>query len=153
MAALNPAIIFERSPAKHAEGPKVLVVTNMYPHATKPSMGVFVKEQVDSLRALGLEVDVLFVNGPASRANYLRGVLSFWHRLMRYRYDLIHAHYIYSGLIARMQARCPVVITFHSGEFYAGRLECTSRSLARQRQGFESKEDEAEPQKKGFIAN
>jgi len=95
----------------------------MYPHSTKPYMGVFVKEQVDSLRALGLEVDVLFVNGPASRPNYLRGVLSFWHQLMRYRYDLIHAHNTYSGVIARMQARCPVVLTFHGSEFYAGRLE------------------------------
>jgi glycosyltransferase involved in cell wall biosynthesis len=95
----------------------------MYPHPAKTYMGIFVKEQVDSLRALGLNVDVLFINGPASRVNYFRGVFPFWSHVMRRRYDLIHAHYIYPGVIARLQVGCPVVVTFHSGEFYTGPLE------------------------------
>jgi len=46
---------------------RVLMVTNMYPHAGDPAYGSFVHEQVGALRAAGIDVDLLFVNGRASR--------------------------------------------------------------------------------------
>ena len=52
---------------------RVLVVTNMYPTAEMPFLGTFVKEQVESLRKEGVEVDVLFVNGKKNTLNYLWG--------------------------------------------------------------------------------
>ena len=48
---------------------RVLVVTNMYPQPGQPAFGVFVKDQVESLRSLGLEVDVLFMNGGRNKLN------------------------------------------------------------------------------------
>jgi len=90
------------------------MLTNMYPHEADPSFGTFVYNQVRALRALGVDIDVLFVNGRASKANYLLGYLRFWRQLNYVCYDLIHAHYVFSGMIARAQARLPIVQSFHA---------------------------------------
>ncbi len=93
---------------------RVLMLTNMYPHPQDLSFGTFVEQQVRALRNLGVSVDVLFVNGRASRLNYLAGYPRLWLRLRRRGYDLVHAHYVFSGLIARAQFRLPVVQSFHA---------------------------------------
>jgi glycosyltransferase involved in cell wall biosynthesis len=95
---------------------RILVVTNMWPTEADPSFGIFVKEQMDSLRPLGVEYDVLFVNGRESRWNYLRGILQIRKHLRAKRYDLIHAHFGLSGWVARYQLRIPLVITFHGDD-------------------------------------
>lgn len=90
----------------------VLVVTNLWPTEADPSYGSFVKAQVDSLRPLGVESDVLFINGRESRWNYLRGIRQLRRQLRTKRYDLIHAHFGLSGWVARGQSRVPVVVSF-----------------------------------------
>ncbi len=92
---------------------RILAITNMYPTSPSPSLGTFVKSEVESLRRLGVEVDVLFVNGKKSSVNYLLGFPRLWARLLTRRYDLIHAHYVFCGLIARTQILYPVVLTHH----------------------------------------
>jgi glycosyltransferase involved in cell wall biosynthesis len=92
---------------------RVLKVTNLYPNPQMPGFGTFVKNEVDSLRREGVEVDVLFINGRKSKLNYLWGIFRFWGRLLTRRYDLIHAHYVFSGFIARLQLLYPVVLTHH----------------------------------------
>ena len=42
---------------------KVLVVANMFPTASEPWFGSFVRDQVDDLRDLGTEVDVFHFDG------------------------------------------------------------------------------------------
>jgi glycosyltransferase involved in cell wall biosynthesis len=90
----------------------VLVVTNLWPTEADPSYGSFVKAQMESLRPLGVEFDVLFVNGRESQWNYLRGVRQVRRQLRVKRYDLIHAHFGLSGWVARWQSRVPVVVSF-----------------------------------------
>lgn len=97
---------------------KVLVVTNMYPRPEAPSHGVFVGDQVKSLRRLGVEVDVLFMNGRANKLNYLWAYPRLWNALRKKRYDVVHAHYIFSGLVARAQWQAPVVLTHHGPEVF-----------------------------------
>jgi teichuronic acid biosynthesis glycosyltransferase TuaC len=98
---------------------RVLVVTNMYPSEQKPAFGVFVHEQVESLRRKGLAVDVLFVDGQESRQNYWRGFSQVRRKVQSGAYDLIHAHYVFSGIMARAQWRVPVVVSFHgAGEMF-----------------------------------
>jgi teichuronic acid biosynthesis glycosyltransferase TuaC len=97
---------------------KILVLTNMYPTLSYPSFGTFVEEQVQSLRQEGVEVDVLFVNGVKSKLNYLWGFPRLWARILTQRYDLIHAHYVFSGIIARAQFLCPVVLTHHGSQVF-----------------------------------
>ena len=78
--------------------------------------GTFVGEQVKALRNLGIDVDVQFVNGVAGKVNYARGLHEFWRRIRHHHYDIVHAHYVYSGWIARMQLRLPVVVTSHGSD-------------------------------------
>jgi teichuronic acid biosynthesis glycosyltransferase TuaC len=95
---------------------RVLVVTNMYPTTRTPAVGTFVYDQVASLRRAGVHVDVLHVNGRDDTWNYLRGFLRFWRVLAHHRYDVIHAHYVFCGVIARAQWTVPVVLTHHGPE-------------------------------------
>jgi teichuronic acid biosynthesis glycosyltransferase TuaC len=97
---------------------RVLVVTNMYPTQQMPSFGTFVREQVESLRKEGVDVDVFFVNGRKSALNYLWAFPRFWAHLTRHSYDIVHSHYIFVTVIARTQWLYPLVTTQHSGEAY-----------------------------------
>src|SRR3990172_11009947 len=103
---------------------RVLVVTNMWPTATDPSFGVFVREQVGSVRALGVSVDVHFVAGRAGRLNYLRAVPDLRRWLATGSYDLVHAHYVLTGLVAWLAGARhvdrPLVVTHHGSEVFAG---------------------------------
>jgi teichuronic acid biosynthesis glycosyltransferase TuaC len=99
---------------------KVLVLTNMYPTPDRPFHGTFVEQQVKSLRREGVEVDVLYVDGVKSNLNYLWGFPRLWSKLLTKHYDLIHAHYVFSGLIARAQLACPVVLTHHGSQVFQG---------------------------------
>lgn len=97
----------------------VLTVTNMYPTERNPPFGNFVKQQVESIRASGIDVDVLFINGRDGclrRKAYALGLPRLWQALARKRYDLIHAHYVLSGIIARGQLSAPLVLTHHGVE-------------------------------------
>ena len=97
---------------------KVLVVTNMYPIPEMPSFGTFVREQVEALRMQGVDIEVFFVNGRKNTLNYLWAFPRLWARLLTRRYDLLHAHYTFSGLIARAQFLHPVVLTHHGPEVF-----------------------------------
>jgi len=102
----------------------------MYPYDKDRSFGTFVYEQARALRALGVDIDVLFVNGRANRLNYLAGIGRMWWRMLRNKYDLIHAHYVFSGLIARLQLFLPVVVSFHGAGEMVGRQGQLCRRLA-----------------------
>jgi teichuronic acid biosynthesis glycosyltransferase TuaC len=95
---------------------RVLVVTNMWPDEADPSFGIFVREQMESLRPLGVEYDVQFINGRRSRWNYLRAIGEMRAKLRATPYDLIHAHFGLSGLVARFQYRVPLVVTLHGDD-------------------------------------
>jgi glycosyltransferase involved in cell wall biosynthesis len=91
---------------------RILVVTNLWPTEADPGYGSFVKAQMESLRPLGVDFDVLFINGRESRWNYLRGIGQLRRQLRADRYDLIHAHFGLSGWVARWQLRLPMVVSF-----------------------------------------
>lgn len=99
---------------------KVLAVTNMYPTPDMPYFGPFVKEHVVSMRKEGVDIDVLFINGKKSTLNYLWAFPRLWTRLLMRRYDLIHAHYVFSGIIARAQFLYPVVLTHYGSQVFQG---------------------------------
>ncbi len=90
----------------------VLVVTNLWPTEADPGYGSFVKAQMESLVPLGVQFDVLFVNGRESKWNYLRGIRQVRRRIRDKHYDLIHAHFGLSGWVARWQRRVPLVVSF-----------------------------------------
>jgi teichuronic acid biosynthesis glycosyltransferase TuaC len=96
---------------------RVLVVTNMYPSHAEPQFGCFVKEQVEDLRNLGVDVDVFFFDGRQEWTNYLVAARSIRRMVEGGRFDLIHAHYGLCGVAALTQRRIPVVTTFHGSDF------------------------------------
>ncbi|MCI0451111.1 MAG: glycosyltransferase family 4 protein [Candidatus Latescibacteria bacterium] len=99
---------------------RVLVFTNMFPTAEFPFYGSFVKDETEALRRAGVELDVYFVNGRANKLAYAAMPFGFFARLRRTRYDVVHVHHSFCGLVATRQRRVPVVWTFHEGEITGG---------------------------------
>jgi teichuronic acid biosynthesis glycosyltransferase TuaC len=95
---------------------KILCFTNMYPTKDEPWAGSFVRELVESLRALGTSVDVLAFDGRRRKRAYAEIVPVLRRTLRKEPFDLIHAHYGLTGALAVSQRRIPVVVTFHGSD-------------------------------------
>jgi glycosyltransferase involved in cell wall biosynthesis len=94
--------------------PQVLIVTNAWPHAADPTYGIFIKRQVDSLRDIGVRLDVLFVRGYLSKSAYGAAALSLA-RLSRSGnppYRLVHAHGGETGLCVPAYRRAPTLVSY-----------------------------------------
>ncbi len=110
---------------------RVLFVTNNYPTPKAPGDSPCVEQQKRSLEDLGVDVDVLFFDGMRNRMNYLVGTLRvFGDVQIRRRYDLLHAHYGFSGVVARMQINCPVIVTFRGSDVLTQRERPVSQWVA-----------------------
>jgi teichuronic acid biosynthesis glycosyltransferase TuaC len=96
---------------------RVLTVTNMWPHPARPSHGVFTERQMRSMTRHGVAVDVLPISGRehalASLGAYARAAIEVvklnWGPR---KYDLIHAHTGHCGVLACLQLRYPVVMSY-----------------------------------------
>lgn len=80
---------------------KVLHITANYPTPEHPVFGIFVKEQVESLRNEGVECDVFFSNGKEEGGMKAhRASIKKVRKLLRENhFDVIHCHHSISGLI------------------------------------------------------
>lgn len=79
---------------------KVLHVTTNYPTPEYPIFGIFVKEQVDSLREAGAECDVFYCDGQGKGfRKYITYVPKLWRRALFGGYDIIHCHHALSAII------------------------------------------------------
>jgi len=112
----------------------VLVLTNMYPTQAEPLFGCFVKDQVDDLCRLGVDVSVLAFDGRSHKGRYLTAAPRLRRVLSRDRYDLVHAHYGLSGAVASLQLATPVVTTFHGSDAWVPWQRKVSRLVARRTQ-------------------
>jgi len=90
----------------------VLWLTNMWPDAERPWYGSFVHTQACSLERIGVDLDVLYVPGYRSSREYARGAVEVRRRTKRRHYDVVHAHYGHSGVLARLQAKTPVLLSY-----------------------------------------
>ena len=79
----------------------VLHITANYPTEQFPVFGIFVKEQVESLRNEGVKCDVFFSNGKENGGTKAhRASIKKVRKLLRENhYDVIHCHHAISGLI------------------------------------------------------
>ena len=126
----TPARALRRPGSGEGSGLRVLVITNMYPTPAEPEFGCFVRDQVDDVRALGVEVDVLAFDGRRRRSRYL-GACRHLRRELRRRYDIVHAHYGLTGAVAASQMRTPVITTFHGSDAWIPWQRAVSRLVAR----------------------
>jgi teichuronic acid biosynthesis glycosyltransferase TuaC len=109
---------------------KVLSILNTLQTPETPLDTPVPNEQVAELKARGVSVDVLHINR-LNKLNYLKA--AFRVLLLNFRpktYDLVHGYYSYSGVIALLQVRYPVVITF-LGTDLLGRSGFIGRFAAR----------------------
>jgi teichuronic acid biosynthesis glycosyltransferase TuaC len=91
---------------------RALWVTNMWPENGRPWYGSFVRSQAQSLERLGVELTLIVIRGYLSRSEYLRAAFAVRRAVMIERFDVVHAHYGYSGAVACAQSRVPVVISY-----------------------------------------
>lgn len=121
-------------PGRCGRGIRVLVLTNMYPTQVEPHFGCFVKDQVDDLRRLGVDVSVVAFDARSHKQRYLMAAPRLRRALRLERYDIVHAHYGLSGALASLQLATPVVTTFHGSDAWVRWQRTVSWLVARRTQ-------------------
>ena len=91
---------------------RVLVVTGHYPTECKPHANTFIKTQVDSLIAAGVEVEVIYPKPGPFLFRYISIAMRVFLKTLRGRFDIVHGHYGQWCLLPRLQWTTPVVASF-----------------------------------------
>ncbi len=119
---------------------RVLTITSEW--ITTGHGSPFIARQVEFLRRAGVDVDVFAFRGAKNPINYLKAWRQLRREIRRERYDLIHAQFGQSGLLA-LPKRLPMVVTFRGDDilgvnrpgrrpaFYGRLLRRLSRWVAR----------------------
>jgi glycosyltransferase involved in cell wall biosynthesis len=110
---------------------RVLMITRELPTPERPNVWAPVARQVESIRSLGVSVDLIEVKG-VRKLKYLKAL-----RRMRSHLDgadLIHAHYGFCGWVGRIQLAKPLVVSFMGSDLLGtasadGRMTLTSRPV------------------------
>ncbi len=90
---------------------RILIVAS----GNSAKMSPFVKEQAESLIKKGVSVDFFLIKGKGI-FGYLQNYFLLNKKIKSEKFDLIHAHYGLSGLLATMQKNVPVIVTFHGSD-------------------------------------
>lgn len=94
---------------------RVLMITCEWPDETRQHLAPFVVRQVEFLRRAGVDVDVFAFRGAKNPLNYAKAWLCVRRKMRSGAYDLVHAQWGQSGLVA-MPTRLPLVVTDRGGE-------------------------------------
>jgi glycosyltransferase involved in cell wall biosynthesis len=114
----------------------------MYPSAEFPQAGPFIADQVESLRAAGVSVDVLHIDRTEGRHVYQGLGKKVRHRVAELEPDLVHV--MYGGVMADAVTRAvrdrPVLVSFcgtdllaRRGDGFLGRVSVQYGALASRR--------------------
>src|ERR1051325_8815354 len=80
---------------------RILVVTNMLPTQDDPNSGRFIQQQIEALRRIGLDVDVLRVNREEKGMRAYASLPAMLRRAVaRLKPDLVHV--MYGGIMSRL---------------------------------------------------
>ena len=107
----------EQTPAEFAirDPLRVLMVTSDYPTKGRPRTTHFIKRQAEFLRTAGVDVEVFHFEGYRKFGNYVRAWVRLQRHLKRARYDLVHAQFGQSGILA-FPKRMPLVVTLRGSD-------------------------------------
>lgn len=94
---------------------RVLMVTSEWPMPGVPKTTAFIRRQAEFVRRAGVDLDVFPFDGDKNPVKYLRAWAQLRRRLRAQRYDLIHAQFGQSGLLA-FPKRLPLVVTFRGSD-------------------------------------
>ena len=115
-ATTNTVDIRKSRPRAH-NSLRVLVVTNMFPTPDEPWFGSFVRDQVEDLRDLGIQVRVFQFDGRLHALNYMRAGREVRRIVVQEHFDVVHAHYGLTGAVAGVQRHVPTLTTFHGSDY------------------------------------
>src|SRR5436190_10974211 len=101
----------------------------MWPDEVRPWHGAYVKAQADSLTAVGIDLELVTMRGYASRSHYLRAAAKVGALNRNCPFDVVHAHYGHSGVVARLQLRAPLVLSYCGSDLLATPTTNGSRTL------------------------
>jgi teichuronic acid biosynthesis glycosyltransferase TuaC len=102
---------------------RALIVTNMYPTAARPHAGAFIASQVESLRELGVEVEVCHLDRPAQgRSVYRRLGRTMRGLVDSTQPDVVHVQYggVLASRISRAVRDRPVLVSFCGDDLLGG---------------------------------
>ena len=113
-------------------GLSVLFVTNAWPHEGKPWHGPHSAREVRALRAAGVRVRVLAIDGQRTRWAYAAAALELARSNRRVDFDLIHGFMGHAGVVARLHVRTPLVVTYTGSDLLGDHAATgvTRKSLA-----------------------
>ena len=98
---------------------KILHIVNVRHGDT--SAPPFVKAQIDSLQKAGQNIYVLTIKGNHPKWKYLKALVEMRNLISKERFDIIHAHFSYSGVVAVLQRKSPVIISFMGTDLFGSR--------------------------------
>jgi glycosyltransferase involved in cell wall biosynthesis len=107
---------------------RVLVVTNFTPDAAAPQRGRWVRDQIEEIRRLGVDVDVF--SFPRGSGHYIPAALRLRRLLRHESFDLVHVHYGLTAWSALLAGARPLVVTFHGTDVRHPLVGPLSRRLA-----------------------
>lgn len=111
---------------------RILFVTSVYPTEAAPGESPCIGQQREALQRLGHEVDLLHFRTQESKLTYFKEMgRVFWGSQVLGKYDIVHAHYGYCGVVARAELRCPVVVTYRGSDVLDRSQRPISRLLSR----------------------
>ncbi|HLZ45765.1 MAG TPA: glycosyltransferase family 4 protein [Gemmatimonadales bacterium] len=90
---------------------RVLMITSEWPEPGSARPTQFIRRQAEFLKAAGVELDVFAFRGGKKPWNYLKAWSRVRPRLRSGQYDLVHAQFGQSGLLA-FPRQLPLVVTF-----------------------------------------
>ena len=108
---------------------RVLVVMNFGPDPDTPQRGRWVVDQVEALKAEGVDAE-LFTFQPG-KDQYLPAIRKLRSILKEESFDLVHAHYGLAGWCALAAGAKPLIVTFHGTDVRHPLVGPSSRLLAR----------------------
>jgi glycosyltransferase involved in cell wall biosynthesis len=91
------------------------MVTSEWPTPERPEAAPFIFRSVEFLRRAGVDVDVLPFRGARRLSNYSRAWRAVRDRTSTGKYDLVHAQFGQSGLVA-LPRSSPLVVTFRGDD-------------------------------------
>jgi glycosyltransferase involved in cell wall biosynthesis len=94
---------------------RVLMITCEWPTEDAPHLVPFVVRQVEFLRRAGVDVDVFAFKGRGNPLKYLKAWIQVHRKMRDGDYDVAHAQWFQSGLVA-LPTRLPLVVTDRGGE-------------------------------------
>jgi teichuronic acid biosynthesis glycosyltransferase TuaC len=94
---------------------RVLMICSEWPKPGLPRTTVFIRRQAEFVQRAGIDVDVFPFKGERNPYNYLRAWARLRQLLQTKHYDLIHAQFGQSGLLA-LPKRLPLVVTFRGSD-------------------------------------